>query len=247
MAKINDNYLKLKAGYLFPEIGRRVREFSAANPQARIIRLGIGDVTQPLPPAIIKAFHDAVDDLATSERFAGYGPEQGYEWLANAVIEKSYNKLGVQLKASELFISDGSKCDCANILDIFGMDNVIAIGDPVYPVYNDTSDAPFTVLPAITVAAPNGGEVWQQGSTQTLRWNYTGNPGSTVKIAALRSGAFLATIASSYPIGSDGEGSFNLTFPTYTPLGSDYQIRVTSTSYPACSDASDTTFEIVPP
>jgi len=139
MAKINDNYLKLKAGYLFPEIGRRVREFSAANPQARIIRLGIGDVTQPLPPAIIKAFHDAVDDLATSERFAGYGPEQGYEWLANAVIEKSYNKLGVQLKASEIFISDGSKCDCANILDIFGMDNVIAIGDPVYPVYNDTN------------------------------------------------------------------------------------------------------------
>jgi len=116
-----------------------------------------------------------------------------------------------------------------------------------YPVYNDTSDAPFTVLPAITVAAPNGGEVWQQGSTQTLRWNYTGNPGSMVKIEALRSGAFLATIASSYPIGSDGEGSFNLTFPTYTPLGSDYQIRVTSTSYPACSDASDTTFEIVPP
>ncbi len=139
MAKINDNYLKLKAGYLFPEIGRRVREFSAANPDAKIIRLGIGDVTQPLPPAIIKAFHDAVDDLATSERFAGYGPEQGYEWLANAVIEKSYNKLGVQLKASEIFISDGSKCDCANILDIFGMDNVIAIGDPVYPVYNDTN------------------------------------------------------------------------------------------------------------
>jgi len=139
MAKINDNYLKLKAGYLFPEIGRRVREFSAANPEARIIRLGIGDVTQPLPPAIIKAFHEAVDDLATSERFAGYGPEQGYEWLANAVIEKSYNKLGVQLKTSEIFISDGSKCDCANILDIFAMDNVIAIGDPVYPVYNDTN------------------------------------------------------------------------------------------------------------
>jgi len=139
MAKINDNYLKLKAGYLFPEIGRRVREFSAASPDAKIIRLGIGDVTQPLPPAIIKAFHDAVDDLATSERFAGYGPEQGYEWLANAVIEKSYNKLGVQLKTSEIFISDGSKCDCANILDIFAMENVIAIGDPVYPVYNDTN------------------------------------------------------------------------------------------------------------
>jgi len=139
MAKINDNYLKLKAGYLFPEIGRRVREFSAANPDAKIIRLGIGDVTQPLPPAIIKAFHDAVDDLATAEHFAGYGPEQGYDWLINAVIEKSYNKLGVELKTCEMFISDGSKCDCANILDIFALDNVVAIGDPVYPVYNDTN------------------------------------------------------------------------------------------------------------
>jgi len=139
MAKINDNYLKLKAGYLFPEIGRRVRAFSEANPQARVIRLGIGDVTRPLAPAVIKAFHDAVDDLATVEHFAGYGPEQGYEWLVNAIIEKSYKPLGVDLKTSEMFISDGSKCDCANILDIFALDNVIAIGDPVYPVYNDTN------------------------------------------------------------------------------------------------------------
>jgi len=139
MAKINDNYLKLKAGYLFPEIGRRVRAFAEANPQAKVIRLGIGDVTRPLAPAILKAFHDAVDDLARVETFAGYGPEQGYEWLINAVIEKSYNKRGVDLKTSEIFVSDGSKCDCANILDIFAMDNVVAIGDPVYPVYNDTN------------------------------------------------------------------------------------------------------------
>jgi LL-diaminopimelate aminotransferase len=139
MAKINDNYLKLKAGYLFPEIGRRVRAFAEANPQAKIIRLGIGDVTRPLPPAILKAFHDAVDDLARVETFAGYGPEQGYDWLINTVIEKSYNKLGVDLKTSEMFVSDGSKCDCANILDIFAMNNVVAIGDPVYPVYNDTN------------------------------------------------------------------------------------------------------------
>ncbi len=139
MARINDNYLKLKAGYLFPEIGRRVREFSAANPEAKIIRLGIGDVTQPLAPAVLKAFHDAIDDLASKDNFAGYGPEQGYEWLSSAIIEKSYKPLGVELKASEMFISDGSKCDCANILDIFGQDNVVAIGDPVYPVYNDTN------------------------------------------------------------------------------------------------------------
>ena len=139
MAKINDNYLKLKAGYLFPEIGRRVREYSAANPDAKVIRLGIGDVTRPLAPAVLKAFHDAVDDLATTDKFAGYGPEQGYDWLINAIIEKSYKPLGVSLKTEEMFISDGSKCDCANILDIFALDNVVAIGDPVYPVYNDTN------------------------------------------------------------------------------------------------------------
>ncbi len=139
MAHINDNYLKLKAGYLFPEIGRRVRAFAEANPQAKVIRLGIGDVTRPLPPAILKAFHEAVDDLARVETFAGYGPEQGYDFLINTIIEKSYNPLGVTLKTSEMFISDGSKCDCANILDIFALDNVVAIGDPVYPVYNDTN------------------------------------------------------------------------------------------------------------
>jgi len=116
-----------------------VREFSAANPEAKIIRLGIGDVTQPLAPAVLKAFHSAIDDLATTDKFAGYGPEQGYEWLTNAIIEKSYKPLGVDLKTSEMFISDGSKCDCANILDIFALDNVVAIGDPVYPVYNDTN------------------------------------------------------------------------------------------------------------
>jgi LL-diaminopimelate aminotransferase len=139
VAKINDNYLKLKAGYLFPEIGRRVRAFAEANPTAKVIRLGIGDVTRPLPPAILEAFHDAVDDLARVESFAGYGPEQGYDWLVDTIIEKSYRPLGVELKTSEMFISDGSKCDCANILDIFALENTVAIGDPVYPVYNDTN------------------------------------------------------------------------------------------------------------
>jgi LL-diaminopimelate aminotransferase len=139
VAKINDNYLKLKAGYLFPEIGRRVREFSAANPDAKVIRLGIGDVTRPLAPAVLKAFHAAVDDLGTTANFAGYGPEQGYDWLIETIIEKSYKPLGVSLKTGEMFISDGSKCDCANILDIFALDNIVAIGDPVYPVYNDTN------------------------------------------------------------------------------------------------------------
>lgn len=139
MARLNANYLKLKAGYLFPEIGRRVKAFSQANPDAKIIRLGIGDVTQPLAPAVLKAFHDAVDDLATTDKFMGYGPEQGYEFLIDTLIEKSYKPLGVELKTSEIFISDGSKCDCANILDIFALDNKVAICDPVYPVYNDTN------------------------------------------------------------------------------------------------------------
>ena len=139
MARLNDNYLKLKAGYLFPEIGRRVKAFAEANPEAQIIRLGIGDVTRPLAPAVIKAFHQGIDDLAHDATFHGYGPEQGYEWLINTIIDQAYRPLGVELKASEIFISDGSKCDTANILDIFDLGNRVAICDPVYPVYNDTN------------------------------------------------------------------------------------------------------------
>ncbi len=139
MARINDSYLKLQAGYLFPEIGRRVSEFTNANPEAQVIKLGIGDVTKPLVPAVLKAFHDGVDDMAKGNSFHGYGPEQGYSWLIDTIIDKAYKPLGVSLKTSEMFISDGSKCDCANILDIFDIGNTIAIGDPVYPVYNDTN------------------------------------------------------------------------------------------------------------
>lgn len=139
MARINDNYLKLQAGYLFPEISRRVSEFTTANPDASVIRLGIGDVTRPLVPAVLKAFHEGVDDLARGESFHGYGPEQGYDWLSQVIIDKAYRPLGVELKTSEVFISDGSKCDSANILDIFDLGNKVAIGDPVYPVYNDTN------------------------------------------------------------------------------------------------------------
>ncbi len=139
MARINDNYLKLQAGYLFPEIGRRVKEFTDANAEAKVIRLGIGDVTLPLAPAVLKAFHEGVDDMAKGETFHGYGPEQGYGWLSQVIIDKSYKPLGVNLKTSEVFISDGSKCDCSNILDIFDLGNKVAICDPVYPVYNDTN------------------------------------------------------------------------------------------------------------
>jgi LL-diaminopimelate aminotransferase len=139
MARVNEHYLKLKAGYLFPEIGRRVRAFASANPSAKVIRLGIGDVTRPLPPAVLSAFHDAVSELGNEKTFMGYGPEQGYDFLIDTVIRKSYGPLGVRLSPSEVFISDGSKCDTANILDIFALENRVAIGDPVYPVYNDTN------------------------------------------------------------------------------------------------------------
>jgi len=139
MARLNDNYLKLQAGYLFPEISRRVTEFVDAHPNDKIIRLGIGDVTKPLVPAVLKAFHDGVDDMAKGTSFHGYGPEQGYSWLAQTIIDKSYAPLGVELKTSEVFISDGSKCDSSNILDIFDLSCKVAIGDPVYPVYNDTN------------------------------------------------------------------------------------------------------------
>jgi LL-diaminopimelate aminotransferase len=139
MIKINENFLKLQAGYLFPEIGRRVRAFAAANPNAKIIRLGIGDVTEPLPPAIIGAMHKAVDEMGNSASVRGYGPEQGYDFLINAIVENDYRSRGVEIAADEVFVSDGSKCDTGNFQEIFGLDNVIAVTDPVYPVYVDTN------------------------------------------------------------------------------------------------------------
>ncbi|MEI6138470.1 MAG: LL-diaminopimelate aminotransferase [Mariniphaga sp.] len=139
MAYINESYLKLKAGYLFPEIGRRVREFAALNPDKDIIRMGIGDVTQPLTPAILQAFHEGVDEMGKKESFKGYGPEQGYDFLREAIAENDYRLRGVEISADEIFVSDGSKCDTGNIQEIFGNQNIIAISDPVYPVYADTT------------------------------------------------------------------------------------------------------------
>jgi LL-diaminopimelate aminotransferase len=139
MIKVNENFLKLQAGYLFPEIGRRVRAFAQANPAASIIKLGIGDVTEPLCPAVIDAMHKAVDEMATAKSFRGYGPEQGYEFLAKTIIDNDFASRGVSIDIGEIFISDGSKCDTGNIQEIFGLDNVIAVTDPVYPVYVDTN------------------------------------------------------------------------------------------------------------
>ena len=140
MININENFLKLQAGYLFPEIGRRVRAFSQANPESDIIKLGIGDVTEPLPDAIVTAMHKAVDEMSVRETFHGYEDSgRGYDFLIDAIIENDYRPRGVQLDHDELFISDGSKCDTGNLQEIFGLDNTIAVTDPVYPVYVDTN------------------------------------------------------------------------------------------------------------
>lgn len=139
MFEINSNYLKLKAGYLFPEIARRVREFSEKNPSANVIRLGIGDVTLPLPPSIVRAGQAAFAEMGETDGFRGYGPEQGYEFLRRAIVDGDFKSRGAAVDADEVFISDGSKCDTGNIQEIFSRDARIAVPDPVYPVYVDTN------------------------------------------------------------------------------------------------------------
>ncbi len=139
VVQVNGNYLKLKAGYLFPEIARRVKAFGEAHPGAALIRLGIGDVTEPLPAACRSAMKAAIDAMGTAEGFHGYGPEQGYGWLREAIAAHDFQARGCQVSAEEIFVSDGSKCDSSNILDILGPDNRIAVTDPVYPVYVDSN------------------------------------------------------------------------------------------------------------
>jgi LL-diaminopimelate aminotransferase len=139
MIRINENYTKLKASYLFADIAKRVNAYVAANPDKPIIRLGIGDVTEPLPPVCIEALHAATDEMANRATFKGYGPEQGYAFLRDAVAQHDYAARGCNIAADEIFISDGSKCDCGNIQEIFATDVRLAIPDPVYPVYVDTN------------------------------------------------------------------------------------------------------------
>ncbi|WP_094585978.1 LL-diaminopimelate aminotransferase [Synechococcus sp. BO 8801] len=139
MVQVNDSYLRLKAGYLFPEIARRVKAFTEAHPEAAVIRLGIGDVTEPLPAACREAMQRAIEAMGTREGFHGYGPEQGYGWLREAIARHDFQARGCEVSAEEIFISDGSKCDSSNILDILGAGNRIAVTDPVYPVYVDSN------------------------------------------------------------------------------------------------------------
>ena len=139
MVKINENFLKLPGSYLFSEVARRIRVYGETHPGAEIIKLSIGDVTRPLVPAVTQAMHAAVDEMGTAEGFRGYGPEQGYEFLRQAIAQGDYAARGVDIQPGEIFISDGAKSDCGNIGDIFGVDNIVAICDPVYPVYVDTN------------------------------------------------------------------------------------------------------------
>lgn len=139
MFKVNEDYLKLRGSYLFSNIGKKVNTFAAEHPEASIIKMGIGDVTQPLVPAIINSLHDAVDEMGHIETFHGYAPDLGYEFLRKAIADNDYKARGCQIEADEIFISDGAKCDSGNIQEIFSKDNKIAVCDPVYPVYVDTN------------------------------------------------------------------------------------------------------------
>ncbi len=159
MVQVNENYLKLKAGYLFPEIAKRVKIYSESNKSAEIIKLGIGDVTEPLPRACIEAMGKALDDMGTINGFKGYGPEQGYSWLREKISEHDFISRGCQISPEEIFVSDGSKCDSSNILDILGKDNSIAVTDPVYPVYVDSN-----------VMTGRTGEALENGTYQGLTY-----------------------------------------------------------------------------
>ena len=139
MSLINENFLKLQDSYLFSTIAKKVAKYTEENPDKQIIKLGIGDVTRPIVPACVEAMHKAVDEIGTAEGFKGYGPEQGYDFLRTAIVENDYKTRGVEIEKDEIFVSDGAKCDCGNIVDIFGKGNKVAITDPVYPVYLDTN------------------------------------------------------------------------------------------------------------
>ena len=139
MSFINENFLKLQDSYLFSTIAKKVAKYMEENPDKKIIKLGIGDVTKPIVPACLEAMHKAVDEIGTQEGFKGYGPEQGYPFLRKAIVENDYKARGAQIQEDEIFVSDGAKCDCGNIVDIFATNNKVAITDPVYPVYLDTN------------------------------------------------------------------------------------------------------------
>lgn len=159
MALINDHFLQLPGSYLFSEISRQVKDFEALHPEVSLIRMGIGDVTLPLPKAVVSAMHQAVDEMARKSTFRGYGPEQGYSFLIETIIEHDFRPRGVSIESDEVFVSDGSKSDTGNIGDILGKDNIVAVTDPVYPVYVDTN-----------VMAGRAGELLENGTWSNIKY-----------------------------------------------------------------------------
>lgn len=155
MSIINENFLELQDSYLFSTIAKKVAKFTEENPDKKVIKLGIGDVTRPIVPVCLEAMHKAVDEIGTPEGFKGYGPEQGYEFLRKAIVENDYKARGVEIAEDEIFVSDGAKCDCGNIVDIFAKENKVAITDPVYPVYLDTNVMSGREIVYLPVTAEN--------------------------------------------------------------------------------------------
>ncbi len=155
MSLINENFLKLQDSYLFSTIAKKVAKYTEENPDKKIIKLGIGDVTKPIVPACLEAMHKAVDEMGTEQGFKGYGPEQGYEFLRKAIVENDYKARDVEIEPDEIFVSDGAKCDCGNIVDIFAQNNKVAITDPVYPVYLDTNIMSGRNISYLPVTAEN--------------------------------------------------------------------------------------------
>ncbi len=155
MSFINENFLELQDSYLFSTIAKKVAKFIEENPNKKVIKLGIGDVTRPIVPACQDAMHKAINEMGTKEGFKGYGPEQGYEFLRKAIVKNDYKARGVEIAEDEVFVSDGAKCDCGNIVDIFGKDNKVAITDPVYPVYLDTNIMSGRKITYLPVTAEN--------------------------------------------------------------------------------------------
>ena len=185
MLHVNENYSKIKPTYLFAEIAHRVAAHQQAHPEAKIIRLGIGDVTEPLCPAVVRAMHQAVEDEAGRSAFHGYGPEQGYDFLREKVAKVDFQDRGIDIAADEIFISDGAKCDCGNIQELFGPDVKIAVGDPVYPVYVDTNlMAGRTDITLLPCTEANGFVPAPSGDADVVYLCYPNNPTGAVATKA---------------------------------------------------------------
>lgn len=182
MTLLNENFGNLAESYLFSTIASKVAAFKASNPESRLIRLGIGDVTRPLPPACIEALHKAADDMACSERFHGYGPEQGYAFLREAIVEHDYRSRGVEISADEVFVSDGAKSDCGNIGDIFSTDAIVGVCNPVYPVYVDSNKMAGRGISMISAGADKGFAAVPDGNLKAdiIYLCYPNNPTGTV-------------------------------------------------------------------